>query len=64
MTFGRDGRLWPVGKPSPCPIPLQRQALAIDKNSSALKLAPPTNAPSTSAALNNACAFDGFTEPP
>src|SRR5579871_2893310 len=34
------------------------------RNSSALRLAPPTSAPSTLSTANNSLAFDGFTEPP
>ena len=42
----------------------QRHAAAIARNSSALRLAPPTSAPSTSATLKSSLAFAGLTEPP
>jgi hypothetical protein len=40
------------------------QARAMPRKSSALRLAPPTSAPSTLATPISSAAFDGFTEPP
>ncbi len=42
----------------------QPTARAMARKSAALRLAPPTSAPSTSAVASRAAALSGFTEPP